>query len=169
MTQALSVNTKLALTIQPIRETQWRIAKNIQLEKSQRKYVPSVEKLQREQIFQGDGTKKPFAIYGVWLDASTIIGVFTIEKMQDGYMWLGGLQIDQQWQGHGFARRVLEGLIRHVIDHPELKGMKLDVFEENTPVYDFYRRLGFEEIEIYYTQRGDKLCRLQLSREHMSP
>ncbi len=117
---------------------------DIQLKPDQRRFVPSPIRLYRDIIFSGDKNAAPIDIFLIRLNNSPI-GAFTLSVNHKGIAWLGGFQIDRQYQGKGVAAMVLKSICRCLTDlNKRVTSICLNVHKENRHAISFYSRNGFE-------------------------
>lgn len=63
----------------------------------------------------------------------------------DGSCWLGGIMIDQRYQGQGYGRRAIQTAVNMLAQQYGYKDFALSYNPANTPAKRLYHSLGFVE------------------------
>ena len=86
---------------------------------------------------------RPVGVY----DGDALIGFamygFFWEYLPFGRLWLDRLLIDRRYQGKGYGRLAVEGLLSNLWREYGKKKVYLSVFAENQQAIELYRSLGF--------------------------
>lgn len=110
--------------------------------KGQEGYVESV----CECLAEADGRRswRPVALRdGKLLVGFAMYGYFW-EYFPFGRVWLDRLLIDARYQGKGYGKKALKGLLRRIFrEYPHQKRVYLSVYRENEPAIALYERAGF--------------------------
>lgn len=63
----------------------------------------------------------------------------------DGFCWLGGVMIDQGWQGRGYGKQAMRGALAFLHEQHGQCRFALSYHPANTVAAHLYRGLGFHE------------------------
>ena len=87
------------------------------------------------------GTWKPFAIY---LDEQ-IIGLIMWARDNDQSCWLGGIFIDQSYQGQGYGRQAIEAMMAMLSEQYSCQQFALSYHPSNLVAKHLYSSMSFVE------------------------
>ena len=146
------------LVFKPIDRTNWEEALKIEVLPEQKPFVPSpLESLACAYIKPWDEAFDPYAIYS----NDKLIGLWYLSYTpeSEGNYWIGGFQIDKQYQGQGLGKAAMIQILEYIPHiHPNCKVMNLTVETNNTLAQNLYKSLGFDDTkklnkdgEIIYT------------------
>ncbi len=156
--QNKSTSMKHSLEFKQIDRNNWEEVLKIEVLPEQREFAPTVaESLAAAYIKPWD---EAFDIFAIYAD-NILAGIFYISytpESKDNY-WIGGFQIDKQYQNKGIGREALIKILDFIPkQHPRCKEMKLTVEKNNTVAQKLYKSLGFDDTgevnkydEIIYT------------------
>ena len=134
-------NEKPALILSPVSPGNWRKVIRVKVHEYQQDYVadPSYYLL----LCHYGELWQPLAIFV----GEQVIGfiMWGIDP-QDGSCWLGGFQIDAEWQGQGYGRQAMLQAMEILSVEQNTRHFALSVQPEN-PAKQFYESLGFVETE----------------------
>ncbi|MFE8704158.1 GNAT family N-acetyltransferase [Cytobacillus sp. FJAT-54145] len=133
----------LDITIEEITKENWEKATEISVHDSQKPFVPTVmESLAYAYIKPWDDALDPYVL----CVNNKIIGSFYISyspDSKDNY-WIGGFQIDKEYQGKGYGRHSLNKIIDFIkVNHSKCKVISLTVEKENEQAIRLYKSIGF--------------------------
>lgn len=142
------------ITIKEITKDNWEEAFKLSVHENQKDFVPNiVESLAFAYIKPWDEALDPYVLY----EDNKIIGTFYISYTpnSDNNYWIGGFQIDKDFQGKGYGKCSLNKIIDFIREkHPTCKILSLTVEKENERAILLYERAGFvsQNIENSYQQ-----------------
>lgn len=149
------------LQIKEINKDNWEEAFEIKVRAEQTSFVPSItESLAYAYIKPWDEALDAYAIYL----GKQIIGAFYLSYTPgsvDNY-WIGGFQIDRNYQGKGYGKQSFMRIIRFVKEkHPACRVISLTVEKTNEQAIHLYEKIGFitEEKE---NQDGEQIYRMKM-------
>jgi diamine N-acetyltransferase len=130
--------------IEEITKENWEEAFKLSVNEDQKTFVPTVaESLAVAYIKPWDEALDPYVLY----NNNKIIGSFYISytpNSEDNY-WIGGFQIDKEYQGKGYGKRSLNKIIDFIqIKHVKCKIISLTVEKENEQAIRLYESAGFK-------------------------
>ncbi len=65
----------------------------------------------------------------------------------DDYIVIHRVAIHSQHAGHGYATRLFNAVIDHVVaDHPEIKSIRIDTHADNKPMQHLIAKMGFTKV-----------------------
>ena len=131
----------LELHFQPITAENRKQAEALQLSEKQSGFVESVQDCMREADKRS--CWKPVGIY----DGNTLVGFamygFFWEYFPFGRVWLDRLLIDSQYQGKGYGKAAVIGLLKRIRQQYKRKRVYLSVYQDNAAAIHLYKALGF--------------------------
>ncbi|WDE08681.1 GNAT family N-acetyltransferase [Thalassomonas viridans] len=154
--------TNTDAAILPMSVNHWTAFKRVQLHDWQKKYVPSPETLIRQSVFERRADHQ-FLLYSVFYQQH-LVGGFSLSVTPDNELWLGGLQIDKQYQSKGLAAYVFTKVIEYICSYPKFVGLGLDVHSSNLAAYEFYQRKGLRVYGVF-EHKGEELWLMKSKRE----
>ncbi len=131
----------MELSLIPVDDTNIEVMKRLSIRADQQGMVESVEECYEEAKrfslwhpvgIADRGTLIGFAMFGLWIDEG-----------EDGRVWLDRFFIDEQSQGKGYAKPVLNYLIEEIKRMYGYPCLYLSVYANNQRAIDIYRSLGF--------------------------
>jgi diamine N-acetyltransferase len=149
------------ICIKPVDRDNWEEAVSISLFETQVKMVPSViESLAYAYIKPWDEALDPYILHL----QGKVIGFFYISytpESTDNY-WIGGFQIDKDYQGKGIGEVSLERIIEFIKEkHSLCKVISLTIERNNERARKLYERIGFINQDIE-NQSGEIIFRLEI-------
>lgn len=137
-----------SISIIPIDKNNWEEALSISLLDDQVPLVPTViESLAYAYIKPWDEAFDPFILR----EGDKTFGFFYLSytpNSADNY-WIGGFQIDKEYQGKGLGRQALHKILEFIQEnHHECRIISLTVEKSNTHARKLYEKMGFISQEI---------------------
>jgi diamine N-acetyltransferase len=130
----------------PVTRDNWLAAIALRVRADQESFVPSVAVSLAKVAIQPDGPEEQFRSYGVVSEDEMVgFGQLVGQFGRAQTLWIGGLLIDARYQGRGFGRAALDGLIRLAADEPSCVAVGLTVAPANGHARRLYRAMGFVE------------------------
>lgn len=80
-------------------------------------------------------------------ETDEIITSYICFWMMDDYMQILNVAVDQQFRGQGFARRLIQSMIRDAI-RDEMKRLTLEVRASNVNAIGLYHSVGFHDVSV---------------------
>lgn len=149
------------IRIEPIGKNNWEEAYSISLLESQEKLVPSViESLAWAYIKPWDEAFDPYILYK---DDKTI-GFFYLSYTPNSKInyWIGGFQIDKEYQGRGLGAQSLEKIVEFIQEtHRQCEEISLTIEISNNHARKLYEKLGFVNQNIE-NQDGEIIYKLKV-------
>lgn len=147
--------------IEPINKSNWEDALAISLHKSQEKLVPSViESLAWAYIKPWDEAFDPYILRK---DDKTV-GFFYLSYTphSTNNYWIGGFQIDKNYQGIGLGTQSLTRIIEFIQEvHRQCEVISLTIEKSNAHARKLYEKLGFVN-QGQENQDGEVIYKLNL-------
>ena len=134
-------NERPVLKLSPVDPTNWRKVIRVRVHENQMDYV--AEPAYYLLLCHYGELWQPLAIS---LDEQVIGFIMWAIDPQDGSCWLGGFQIDAEWQGKGYGREAVQSTMNKVALEQNTRYFALSVQPEN-PAKRFYESMGFIETE----------------------
>ncbi len=114
-------------------------AKKISVFNYQKGYIESVDECLHDARERSDWVPVCIELDGEII-AFAMYGYINEEKR----LWIDRFIIDKHFQGHGYARPVIDFIIKHLNDEYEGEDIYLSVYEDNEIAIKLYREFGFE-------------------------
>ncbi len=129
------------LHFEPITKESSVQAKGLSLAPGQEGFVESVSQCLEEASSRKDW--RPVGIYhGTVLIGFAMYGYFW-EYLPLGRVWLDRLFIDTKYQGKGYGRAAVEGLLQRLKQEYHCKKVFLSVYQNNQTAIQLYQSFGF--------------------------
>lgn len=132
---------------QPITETNWLDALELDVYPHQRTFVPTVAlSLAKAYIRPNGFCYDPFGIYRSRLTGKQLIGFYSFIHLPDdsSFCYLGGFFIDKRFQGYGYGKAALQRFVEFVRhDYPHCQEILLSVHPENRIAAQLYASYDF--------------------------
>lgn len=129
------------LHFEPITKESSAQAKGLSLAPGQEGFVESVSQCLEEASDRKDW--RPVGIYhGTVLIGFAMYGYFW-EYLPLGRVWLDRLLIDAKYQGKGYGRAAVEGLLQRLEQEYHCKKVFLSVYQNNQKAIQLYQSFGF--------------------------
>lgn len=131
----------MKISYENIGESNRKEALNLHVKKSQVGTIETVEEcleeadqlsLWRPVIIKIDDVAVAFAMYGLWVDEGS-----------EGRLWLDRYFIDENYQGRGYGKIILEDLVNKLKTEYPVDKCYLSVYDTNLPAINLYKKLGF--------------------------
>lgn len=160
MIQLLNKTDRKKIDFEPITEDNIKEAMCLKISENQTRYVESVEECLAEAEERrcwravgicDDDKMVGFAMYGYFWD-----------YLPFGRVWLDRFLIDERFQGQGYGRAAMEGLIHRLDEEYGRRKIYLSVVEGNETAERLYREFGFQrtgERDIH----GERVMRLRMN------
>ena len=127
--------------LREINRDNWKQAIRLDVAPEQKHFVASNLYSIAEAIF--NPTYVPLAIYN---ETETMVGFLMYGTNPDNdELWILRLMVDQQYQGRGYGRAVMEEIIRRLQAKPDCREIFTSYEPGNHVVARLYRSLGFED------------------------
>jgi len=125
------------LELRDITEHNWYQATKLKVKDDQKNYVASnVFSIAQSKFVP---TMRPMAAYvGEEMVGFTMFGL----DPDDGSYWIWRLMVDEQYQGRGYGKAILQDVIKLLSDYPDCKSITLS-YDHDNPAQGLYTRLGF--------------------------
>lgn len=151
----------MSIHFEPITTQNRELALNLQIAPEQHGFVESVAQCLNEADHHRRW--KPVGIYhdDIMIGFS-MYGFFGWKYPPFGKLWLDRLLIDKTYQGNGYGKTALAGLINRLIEEYHCKKIYLSVIEENQVAIALYQKFGFHF-------NGKKDIHNELIMEYMVP
>ena len=151
----------IPISIEAIDKRNWEEALSISLHESQVKWVPTViESLAYAYIKPWDEAFDPYILR----QGEKAFGFFYLSytpDSKDNY-WIGGFQIDQDYQGKGLGKEALYTILEFIQQtHHQCQVVSLTIEESNAHARKLYEKTGFIDQEMD-NQEGEMIYRLKL-------
>ena len=130
-----------AVSIRPVERTNWRAVAHVGVTESQREFVMPTTYYLALCHYSEQGWR-PLAVY---LGELVIGFLMWAVDPADGACWLGGIQIDQAYQGHGYGRQAIVTAMRTLAAEQGFHHFALSYQPANTNASRLYATLGFVE------------------------
>lgn len=134
----------MELNFKPITEGNAKEAKLLRVGPGQEGFVEDVSQCLEEA--KSRRSWRPVGIYdGPVLVGFSMYGYFW-EYLPFGRVWLDRLLIDEKYQGMGYGKASMDGLIRRISKEYGCRKIYLSVYENNQTAVKLYKKLGFQAI-----------------------
>lgn len=103
-------------------------------------------------------------VYTIDLESIHCVGSLVLfNRKNSAYLRIYSISIHPDFQGRGIGRQLLEFAKAQILESAKLKGLRLEVSEENTYAYHLYRKVGFFEIgkKLNYYANGSNAIKMQ--------
>ncbi|MDZ5471336.1 GNAT family N-acetyltransferase [Bacillus sp. 31A1R] len=151
------------LKIEKISSSNWEEAIKISVNESQKDFVPTViESIAYAYLKPWDEALDPYVLIN---EDNIAIGSFYLTYTPDSEKnyWIGGFQIDRNYQGQGYGKKSLHTIIEFIKEkHPKCKIISLTVEPENIHATRLYESVGFVS-QNSSNQYNESIYRLLLS------
>ncbi|QLG41229.1 GNAT family N-acetyltransferase [Paenibacillus sp. E222] len=149
------------ITIEPIDKTNWEEAIAISLLETQVNLVPTViESLAYAYVKPWDAAFDPYLLR----KGDKAFGFFYLSytpASTDNY-WIGGFQIDKNYQGKGLGRKSLYTILESIQDkHPQCQIISLTAEKSNAHARALYEKIGFID-QAFEIQDGEVVYKIKL-------
>jgi diamine N-acetyltransferase len=144
------------ISLVPVDDDNWRDIAVLEVKKEQSEYVASGSYYLC--LCNYDGLWNPLAIQ---LDDQVIGFMMWAIDEDDNSCWLGGITIDQKFQGKGFGKASVKEAVEKLSSEHSYKNFALSYNPENKGARHVYASLGFEEHD--EMEDEEVVARLQLS------
>ena len=141
------------ITVRPVDGDNWREVSALTTTQAQQAFVAEPNFYLALCCYD---TWNPLAVYL----GETVIG-FMMWGLEDESCWLGGILIDQQYQGRGYGRRAVQEAIRVLTEQTGASELALSYRPTNAVARHLYTSMGF--VETGETEDGEVVARLKLS------
>ncbi|WP_088040743.1 GNAT family N-acetyltransferase [Bacillus sp. EAC] len=136
----------MTIILKPVTRENWEEAMDLQVNESQKNFVPSVSVSLAKVYIKPDGENVeylPFAIY----DDQKMVGfmMHAYEENTTYSYWINGFIIDQKYQGNGYGKSALKEMINWITSQfSQCEEIRLTVNKENKYASNIYQKLGFQ-------------------------
>ena len=125
----------------PVDESNEHLVRKITLKSDQRNFIETVD----DCLAEAEEYKQwqPVAIY----HNDDVVGFAMYGSFgPNRYTWIDRIMIDEKYQGQGFGKEAMKGLIKKVSEEYKVDVLYLSIIEENKVAERLYKQIGFKYI-----------------------